>query len=48
LEILNLRLMSHPFNWLFVWIVLALFSIAYTIIHNELTQGQVDGSVSPD
>jgi hypothetical protein len=44
-ELLNLRLMSHPINWLLVWVILALVSLAYTLIWNGV-QDQGQGSVA--
>lgn len=46
MDILNLRLMSHPVNWLLVWIVVALALIAFGAIHDGLTQGGSSNTVS--
>lgn len=35
MQLVNLRLMSHPINWVFVWIVLALASMAWKQIHDH-------------
>jgi len=47
-ELLNLRLMSHPMNWAFVWVTLALAALAYTAIHNAVASNAAAGSIAPD
>lgn len=37
MDVVNLRLLSHPVNWVVVWIVLALALIGYGAIHDGLT-----------
>lgn len=34
-NIINLRLLSHPLNWIIVWTVLAFAGFAYTLIHEN-------------
>lgn len=36
-QLVNLRLMSHPFNWAFVWITLAITAFAYKLVHDAIT-----------
>lgn len=48
MELLNLRLMSHPVNWLFVGAVLALFTIAYHQAHLAISSNAAAGSIQPD
>ena len=37
MDLVNWRLLSHPLNWGFVWVVLALAVMAYTLLHNAVT-----------
>lgn len=48
MDIINTRLLSHPINWLFVWIVAALAAMAYGIVHDRVTQDAADRSIIPD
>jgi hypothetical protein len=34
-NIVNLRLLSHPANWLIVWATLALAGVAWTMLHRS-------------
>jgi hypothetical protein len=47
-QLINLRLMSHPLNWLFVWVVLAIVTMAYTHIHDHIVATSADASIAPD
>lgn len=38
MDFVNLRLLSHPVNWVVVWIVLALALIGYGAIHDGLAR----------
>lgn len=44
--VVNFRLLAHPLNWLFVWVVLALATLAF----HEITQGVKPNanSIAPD
>ena len=44
-SVVNLRLLSHPINWVFVWVTLALACMAWTAVHNAW---QAQTSISPD
>lgn len=46
-QIINLRLLSHPFNWAFVWITLALAALAYNVIFDHYMQ-TANNSIAPD
>lgn len=46
MDVINTRLLSHPANWLIVWVVLAIASMAYKVVHDHLTGG--NASISPD
>jgi len=48
MDLVNLRLLSHPFNWIFVWITLALAMMAYGMIHDHIVKSSPDASISPD
>jgi cell division protein FtsW (lipid II flippase) len=43
-RIVNLRLLSHPVNWLVVWTVLILAGMGFMLIHEAAT----DTGVSTD
>lgn len=46
MELINLKMLSHPMNWFLVWIVILIASFAYKEIHRGL--GGCDcGGVSP-
>jgi hypothetical protein len=47
MEIINLKMMMHPMNWLIVWIVLLIASFAFKEIHNGVTNAGA-GSQIPD
>jgi hypothetical protein len=40
-NIVNLRLLSHPVNWLVVGILIAFYSFAYAIAHERISQGPI-------
>jgi hypothetical protein len=42
---LNWRLLSHPFNWLFIWIVLAGAAIAFTAIHEHYSSADASNVI---
>jgi hypothetical protein len=47
--VVNLRLLSHPINWLFVWAVLALGLIAYKVVHDAIMSASAAAtSIAPD
>jgi hypothetical protein len=33
--VVNVKLLSHPVNWLIVWVVLLFGGIAYTMVHRK-------------
>jgi hypothetical protein len=35
-DILNLRLLGHPLNWVIVWAILALMLVGYGLVHDAL------------
>ena len=47
-QLVNLRLLSHPLNWIFVWVILALAAMAWTHIHNAANESAVNSSLAPD
>lgn len=47
-ELVNLRLMAHPLNWLFVWAVLALAILAFHFIATAVKPSENSNSISPD
>lgn len=46
-ELLNLKLLGHPLNWVFVWIILALAGMAFHLVHDAIMH-PADASISPD
>jgi hypothetical protein len=36
-EIVNVKLLAHPVNWLIVWIVLMFGSLAFSVFHKAVT-----------
>lgn len=34
-QVINLRMLSHPVNWLIVWTVLGFAGFAYALIHER-------------
>ena len=47
-EIVNFRLLTHPVNWLIVWLTLLLASLAYTAVHDGVAQKAADAAIIPD
>lgn len=45
--IVNVRLLSHPVNWLFVWVTLALTAMGYQVIHDHWMAGKSADNISP-
>lgn len=41
-QVVNVRLLSHPFNWVIVWITLALAAIAYGVIHDAVVSPKTE------
>lgn len=40
-NLLNVRLLSHPANWLIVGVLIVFYSFAYAIAHERISQGPV-------
>lgn len=36
-EIVNVKLLSHPVNWVIVWVVLMFGGLAYSLLHKAIT-----------
>jgi len=36
-EFINLKLMSHPINWLIVWVTVLIATTTYTYIHDGIS-----------
>jgi hypothetical protein len=34
-QVINLRMLGHPVNWLIVWTVLLFTAFAWTLVHNR-------------
>lgn len=47
MDLINLRLMSHPVNWLIVWVTLALACLGAHLIVKGL-QDPASSSIAPD
>ena len=47
-NLVNLKFLSHPINWLVVWVVLALAMIAYGVLHDGIIANSADASIAPD
>lgn len=45
LEVVNTRLLSHPVNWVILWITLALAAMAYHAVHRSMVPQE---SIAPD
>lgn len=40
-RVINLKLLSHPMNWLIVWLVIAFAGFAWAIIHEHVTGANI-------
>lgn len=36
-QIVNVKLLSHPVNWLIVWVVLLFGAVAFSFVHKSVT-----------
>jgi hypothetical protein len=45
-KVINLKLLSHPLNWLIVWTVLLFAGFAWALIHEQLTGANVPAASS--
>ena len=48
MDFINVRLLSHPVNWAFVWATLLLVAIAYKTAHDAWCQNNANNSIAPD
>lgn len=48
MEVINTRLLAHPVNWAFVWVMLLLAAIAYKVIHDAVVKPNGGESIAPD
>jgi hypothetical protein len=46
-EIINWKIASHPLNWLIIWVVVFGAGMAYTFIHEGMSNNN-QNAVSPD
>lgn len=36
-QVVNVKLLSHPANWLIVWVVLLFAGVAYSLVHKTVS-----------
>ena len=42
--VVNVKLLSHPLNWLIVWVVLLFGGIFYAMVHKNVNPGNTSQS----
>ena len=47
-DLINLRLLSHPFNWVIVWLVLAMAGFAAAMVTQHFQAANAAAFAQPD